>query len=133
MQRLSFPCFFLFALFVSCNPGEVTKENKYLEKIIENQMNAGGGNFAAIGQPAWTKVCFLGPYTGGSTASEVLGFSWNIESYSKISMYDDITLIVFATDRKVVDFVEYPRNKHDFSGFSRKCYERSKAIMKIPE
>lgn len=80
-------------------------------------------DFKEIGGSQWSRVCFFGPYSGGS--SEVLGFPWRIEEKTDALVSDGHNAIVFATDKEVVSFVVISRGDADFWKLSRQCFQRS--------
>ena len=80
-------------------------------------------DFKEIDGPQWTRVCFFGPYSGGS--GEVLGFPWKIENMTDALASDGHNAIVFATDKEVISFVVLSRSGADFWKLSRRCFQRN--------
>ena len=77
----------------------------------------------------WLRVCFFGPYTLDSRSSNVLGFDWEVTKQTEIGGNDSINAVVFATDKRVTEFVVVPRNKADFWKLSGQCFYRNDAAF----
>jgi len=89
-------------------------------------------DFKEIAGRQWSRVCFFGPYSGGS--SEVLGFPWKIEDKTDVLTSDGHNVIVFATDKEVVSFVVLSRSDADFWKLTKRCFQRSDSqFVKDPE
>jgi len=86
-------------------------------------------DFSKIGGDEWTRVCFLGPYTRDSAM--ILGFDWNVSKYTDVLISDGHNVIVFTTNKKVIEFIELPRNKGDFWGLSGECFDRNNSNFVI--
>jgi len=72
-------------------------------------------NFASLYEFSWEKVYFFGPYTLPSRIDAVLGNFWLRSRFLSVDSNDGITLIVFTRKGRVVQYLEYPRGKGDFS------------------
>lgn len=82
-------------------------------------------NFAQFTGNNWSQVCFFGPYNERS--SEALGFEWNIGDHTDVLHSDGHNVIVFATEKEVLEYVIHSRGKGDFSELSGECFPRGKA------
>jgi hypothetical protein len=95
---------------------------------IQQQLEAAGVVDLQTALPsAWDRVCILGPYSGNQAAAKTLGFNWPVESRSRISESDGISLLLFVRGSEVVATVEYARNHGDFSKLSGRCFPREQA------
>ncbi len=107
----------LGALFLKGESAEIWKQMR-----ISNYESI---DFSKLGGPAWTKVCFFGPYSDSSEAE--LGFNWRVSEYTDALKSDGHNVIVFATDTKATSFVVHSRAYGDFAKLSRQCLPRSSA------
>ncbi len=82
-------------------------------------------DFKYIANNDWSRVCFFGPYT--RTSKDSLGFDWEVTEKTPIGYDDTINVIVFATEKKVTEFVNVPRGKADFWKLSNQCFPRNNA------
>jgi hypothetical protein len=65
---------------------------------------------------AWDRLIIFPPYTSSSQIEKELGFSWSESDW--IEKRDDVALLVFVDQGRVVRFVDHPRGRGDFS----KCH-----------
>jgi hypothetical protein len=86
-------------------------------------------DFSTIGKEDWTRICFLGPYNRDS--EKVLGFDWNVSKHTDVLISDGHNVILFATDKKLIDFIELPRNQGDFWKLSGECFDRNNSDFVI--
>ncbi len=86
-------------------------------------------DFSTIGKDDWTRVCFLGPYNNDSV--KVLGFDWNVSKHTDVLSSDGHNVILLATDNKMIDFIELPRDKGDFWKLSGECFDRNNSDFVI--
>lgn len=63
---------------------------------------------------AWEKIYIFSPYTSLEKIHQFLGFKWSVARSTGIDYRDDINLLVFVENGKVVHFIEYPRTRADF-------------------
>lgn len=87
-------------------------------------------DFSELVNGSWQKVCFFAPYSYNVTAKSVLGFNWDLENKSSISMSDGITLAVFIENQIVVNYFEISRYT-DFASFGGKCFPKKKTRFKV--
>lgn len=85
-------------------------------------------NFSNYGENEWEKVCFLGPYNEQS--ENALGFSWHVSEHTDVLRSDGHNVIVFTTEKKVLEYVVHSRGYGDFWKLSGKCYSRDKSKFK---
>jgi hypothetical protein len=77
--------------------------------------NATQINLADLTDFAWDNLYIFAPYTTPEQINVALGFTWPDAESSDIAMHDDITLLVFVENGRVVDHVEFPRAQGDFA------------------
>lgn len=63
----------------------------------------------------WDHVYVYGAYTDPSVIYEQLGYHWYNRAVSNIQYLDYHTLLVFVSNGKVVEYLEYPLGKGVFS------------------
>src|SRR3546814_11001368 len=80
----------------------------------------------------WDRVCIRGPYSDNQAAAETLGFTWPVESRSRIGESDGISLLIFVHNNEVVTTLEHLRSPGDFSTLSGRCFPRDLAQF-IPQ
>ena len=81
----------------------------------------------------WQKVCILPPYSTNRAAKELLGFEYNVEWHSSITVSDSITLLLTVDHGAVAKGFEIGRRNLDFSSLGSVCYGRSEARFSLPE
>lgn len=72
-------------------------------------------NFLEITQFSWDRVYFFEPYTHPSRIDDELGFFWLESRFTTIESSDNVTLLVFVSNRHVVQYLEFPRSLGDFA------------------
>jgi hypothetical protein len=86
-------------------------------------------NVPAVAPFAWDRFFVFPPYATSSTVAKELGSSWS--GSARIEMRDDIALLVFVDQGRVVRFVEQPRRSGDFSECHRPGgFARSEAVFR---
>lgn len=90
-------------------------------------------NFDEMVGGSWERVCIFEPYSVNEVAQKQLGFQWGLESKSTISYNDSISLLVFASDRQVIDYYEVSRGVVDFASLGNDCIARQHAVFEIYE
>ena len=121
-------------LMAGCKNTEQAKENKQISVLIDqqfNQKNLGYIDLAKVSDASWDRVCIIGPYALNKTAEDLLGFKWDIEENTEITSNDGITLLIFVKNKQVVEYVQHPRNKVDFSSGKIGCLPRNSAKFVI--
>ena len=82
----------------------------------------------------WDKLYFFGPYTLHEDIDKVLGRYWIGSRFSEIESSDNITLLVFTKNRRIVQFLEFPRSQGDFSILANlEGYLRTEAQFAVDE
>jgi hypothetical protein len=112
----------MVGLLVGCQQGANISSN--IQRALSEK---GGVDLAATVPGQWERVCVLGPYSNNATASQTLGFPWDVESHSSIVSNDGISLLLFVQDSKVIAYTEHERRFGDFSNLSGRCFPRSNA------
>ncbi|WP_342807992.1 hypothetical protein [Alteromonas sp. M12] len=113
----------LFAI-VSCAKFETapTRTFDISSGVVDLSIEVGGN---------WDKVCFITPYTDNAGAKEVLGFDFNVEEKSGISILDGITLVIATKGSQVIEYFETPRSNIDFSSLNSGCFSKFNAKFKV--
>jgi len=92
-------------------------------------LSASEVDLSRVGGSDWSKLCVIGPYATNETAVDLLEFDWDMESASAVEYGDHVTLLVFASDEAVIDYVDYPRAEGDFAQLGTLCLERADATL----
>ena len=104
----------LFLLLVGCN--EDIQRNIDLEKSIQTiatDKNTSEIRLKPLTNFKWNKAFLFTPYSTQSDIGEQLGFYF--KDPSNLDMRDDIYLMVFVNDGKVVHYIELDRQAYEFS------------------
>ena len=89
-------------------------------------------NMTELTDFAWDSVYIFAPYTTAEQINQTLGFTWPEAASSAIINQDDITLLVFVENGRVVDHVEFSRGQGDFSSAaSPEPYTPDRAVFVI--
>ncbi|MCM3655363.1 hypothetical protein [Metabacillus litoralis] len=110
------PCLIISSiLFAGCHHNLEINDD-----LVERRMNSVFLNkdqnevdLNALTDFSWEKAYIFPPYTTSEYMTEKLGFKWN--NATGIDYRDDINLIVFVKDKKVVKYIELPRKYGDFA------------------
>jgi hypothetical protein len=105
---------------------ELPRFNYALWELIDTN-KSGALDLAQLGNQAWIKVCFLGPYNEDS--ANLLGFDWDIDDYTKALRSDGHTVLIFASNEHVVDYIVQPRSHGDFWELSGTCLAREDSTL----
>ena len=82
----------------------------------------------------WDKFYVFTPYTPIEKIHKTLGFNCPRAVKSGINHRDDINLLVFVKDRKVIQHLEYPRSHGDFYKIKKKNgFTPKEAIFEVRE
>jgi hypothetical protein len=115
-------------LSISCT-SEDHRGSKEINKNFELN-NREKINLSEAVSGEWNRLFIFHPYTTEKMISETLGFKW--DEKTSIHSHDGISLLVFTKDRKIVKYIEHPRNQGDFSNlYLKEGYERSEAKFVI--
>jgi hypothetical protein len=111
---------------------QITQREQFaadLDKLVNLYKNGkvNGIDISSITPFEWEKLYLFSPYSTAEQIFKTLGFTDDIKSY--ISADDGIILFVFVKDKKVVQYLDYPRNP-DFNSVVRESgYSPSEAIF----
>lgn len=108
---------FIFSLLflVGCNQSSVqhnTELEESFNSIVEDKNNS-EVSIKTLAKFNWDKAILFEPYTTQDEINELLGVDF--KDPSNIDMRDDIYLLVFLSDSKVVQYAEINRQQSDFS------------------
>ncbi|WP_349568772.1 hypothetical protein [Azotobacter salinestris] len=110
-----------------------SSESSTISEQIASQFKASNTapvDLSIVGPVSWERVCILSPYSTNQAAEQILGFKWDAESKTSISVDDGINVLIFIEDQRVVGYAEHPRNMGDFSKLQPRCLVRSQARLK---
>lgn len=83
---------------------------------------------------AWDRVHIFPSYTPHKVIDDDLSFVWQPARRIDMSVRDDVNLIVFTENGKVVFHVAHPRGRGDFDGaYKREGYSPDDAIFTVVE
>ena len=63
----------------------------------------------------WERLHVFPPYTPAEEISRDLGFAWPDAKRTRIEERDGVTLLVFVEERRVIEHLNFPRKRGDFS------------------
>jgi hypothetical protein len=82
----------------------------------------------------WDRVFIFPSYTSHQRIDDDLGLVWQPARRIDMSVRDDVNLIVFTGNGKVVFYVAHPRGRGDFDGaYKREGYSPDEAIFTVME
>lgn len=111
-----------------------TKGDEELGRAIVARAQEGGGDVTIADVPAvtpfaWERVHIFSPNTPADKVREELGLDW--PEAGRIAKHDDLVLLVFLDQGKVVRFVDLPRGAVDLAPTARKGgYNHSDAVFR---
>jgi hypothetical protein len=80
----------------------------------------------------WDRVYIFPSYTSHQRVDDDLGFVWQPARRIDMSVRDDVNLIVFTENGKVVFHVAHPRGRGDFDGaYKRGGYSADESIFMV--
>lgn len=129
MKKLTVLIFSLL-LLVGCNQNGV-RHNTELEESIHSVVKDESKseiNIKSLANFNWDKALLFAPYTTQEVMDEQLA---DFKDPSNIDFRDDIYLLVFLNDDKVVQYAEINRQQSDFSIGEKKFLTPSNASIKI--
>lgn len=107
---------------LGCEVTTVEKnQDELLQRITESIQKDNTVDFNEITSFEWDSMYIFGPYTSEQNIKDVLGIN-TFETYN-IQYRDDIELIIFIKDQKMVFSLEYPRSLGELQ------YERGVKIL----
>jgi hypothetical protein len=120
----------LFIIFCICLILVGCVERNAVSSAIARQFAESKGtsvNLTTAVTVKWEKVCILGPYSNNNSAKRTLGFEWNAESKTSIRTNEGISLLLFVSENKVINYVEHKRCSGDFSNLTTQCFPKEGA------
>lgn len=63
----------------------------------------------------WDKLFIFGPYTSPKKIDTILGRFWLGSRFTDIEGSDQIALLMFTKNGRVIQYLKFPRNQGDFS------------------
>ncbi|WP_088068004.1 hypothetical protein [Gottfriedia luciferensis] len=122
---------FSFYLLVGCSVSKV-QQNKKLEEsihsVVENKSKS-EIDLLSLAKFTWDKAFVFPPYTTQESINKQLEVYF--KDPSKINMRDDLYLLVFLNEGKVVQYAEISRQQSDFSIEEKKYLTPTSASIKI--
>ncbi len=106
--------FTLVLVLAGCSPSSAQRNvtvEKAIHPIVEN-MDNNSIHIKPITHFDWDKAYLFQPYTTQEMMTEQIGI--NFKDKSQIDIRDDIYLLVFVHDHKVIQYAEIDRQKSDF-------------------
>jgi hypothetical protein len=80
----------------------------------------------------WDKACIFGPYTDPAEIRRTMGTDFAERDARGIHTRDDINLLIFIHDNRVVRSVAHPRARGDFGPeLVGKCYSTDQAVFLV--
>jgi hypothetical protein len=131
MRSLPLSLFLVFVLIVGCSHNDI-EHNKGLEKSIYSMVKDRTNKEIEVNSIAdfkWDKAYLFEPYSTEEHIEKQLGVKY--EDPSNISRRDDIYLLVFLNEGKVVQYAEINRQKGNFSTGGKEYLSPSEDGLKI--
>ena len=126
MNRILIP--FISLVILGCSGNDYTS-NK-ISYLIDSELEKNQYQFIDFSKlygPEWSKICFLGPYNERS--NELLGFNWQVSDHTDVLKSDGHTVIIFASDIKVIGYVEHRRGQSGLEYLTDQCFSRENAVL----
>ncbi|HCC08078.1 MAG TPA: hypothetical protein DEP72_08000 [Clostridiales bacterium] len=79
----------------------------------------------------WESMYIFGSYTSYKEIFEVIGFEWEEVYKTNINHDDNINLLLFIDDNKVVKYIEYPISYGDFGKLNADIYSSKNAVFEL--
>jgi hypothetical protein len=131
LRSLPFSLFLVFVMVVGCNNNGV-KHNKDFEKSIYSMVKDRTNKEIEVNSIVdfkWDKAYLFEPYSTEEQFEKQLGVEY--EDPSHISSRDDIYLLVFLHEGKVVQYAEIDRQRGDFSTGGKEYLSSSEDVLKV--
>lgn len=120
--------FSLSLIILGCSGNDYTS-NK-ISYLINSELEKNNYQFIDFSKfygPDWSKVCFLGPYNERS--DELLGFNWQVSDHTDVLKSDGHAVIIFASNVKVIGYIEHRRGRGGFEYLTGQCFIRENATL----
>jgi hypothetical protein len=102
---------------------------------IGDVVNKGSGTRLALAEhltAPWEKACIFGPYTDPAEMRRTMGTDVTERDIHSIQTRDDINLLIFLHDSRIVRSVAHPRRRGDFAPeLVGKCYSTDEAVFLV--
>jgi hypothetical protein len=121
-------CFSLAMIYILLMVAACSGQDHSISEKIKSQVQASytaSLDLTLVGPADWERLCIFGPYTTNDLVEADLGFKWNADAESAVSVSDGINLIVFTRGKKVVAFVDHKRRDGDFESDNKRCTSRA--------
>ncbi|MGG3450488.1 hypothetical protein ABER98_11485 [Domibacillus aminovorans] len=82
--------------------------------ITSMKNNPSQVDFNKVTNFKWDKMYTFTPYTPDKEITKQLGFKWKYSNETNIDYLDDINLLVFVNDDRVIQYLELSREYGDF-------------------
>lgn len=131
MRSLPLSLFLVFVLIVGCSYIDI-EHNKGLEKSIYSMVKDRNNReieVNSITEFKWDKAYLFEPYSPEEHIEKQLGVEY--EDPSNISSRDDIYLLVFLHEGKVVQYAEIYRQKADFTLGDKEYLSPSEDVLNV--
>jgi len=124
--------FILSTLFSSCKQN-ILESNKKLENRIYYQIASQSKilDLSSLIDIKWDNLLILAPYTNLKKDEAKLGIDLGSVQSTLIESREDICVIAFLLNKKVIAIVEYPRNKGDFADNELELIKKNEATFEI--
>ncbi|MBB2479410.1 hypothetical protein H5P36_04350 [Bacillus sp. APMAM] len=131
MKKFIFLICFSLIFLASCSQ-VVGMHNKGLEKSINSALekeNVTELDFNSLTEFDWDKAYLITPYSDQQTINKQLGVKF--KDPANMNYRDDIYLLVFLDNNKVVQYVEIPTKYGQLKHGNKEGFTPSNAIIKI--
>ena len=119
----------LLLVFIATSCGQTVPTTKRLELSTQG----GEVDLSEMLSGTWDRICLLPPYSTNEHAKAVLGVPLSIETKTRITSLDSITLLVTMRRNRITGLYEIPRGNIDFTPLGSKCYFRRDSKFTISQ
>ncbi|MGD8782670.1 MAG: hypothetical protein PVH88_27405 [Ignavibacteria bacterium] len=134
--HMRIPAIIFFIFFISaCNFTERIRSDEQLKTKIEEVVLSGEEtlNFNDITEFDWNNLVIFTPYSSIEKYGSIFNIDVKPILYTGMSYRDDVCLLVFLKNNKIINVVEYPRYPGDFSNNEIKKIGSEEAEFEIKE
>jgi hypothetical protein len=131
LRILTLILFLLSFVIAGCSNNDVVHNETFenaLFSLVENQQNK-EIEIHSIADFKWDKAYLFQPYTTQANIEKKLGVEY--KDPSNINSSDDIYLLVFLNEGKVVQYAEINRRRGEFSTGGKEYLSPSEDVLKI--
>lgn len=141
MKKISLISLIILYLLFSIGCDMQTRQKKDLKSTLVSAIEKKRGHdeqvivkLQSLTTFQWDKFYVFTPYTSIENIYNILGFQWRGAIKSGINHRDDINLLVFVKDKKIVEYLEYPRSHGDFYKIKKaNGFNAEEAIFEVRE